>query len=87
MSETRLKALEAKIENVLYENIHSVRGDVAGRRNDALSLILQALKTELEARIKELEKQRDEALNQLDSEKYSVSVLERRVAKLKEGET
>ena len=42
--EARLKALEAKIEEILYENIHSVRGDVAGV-DDALSLIIQALKT------------------------------------------
>ena len=43
--EARLKALGAKIEEILYENIHPVRGDVAGV-DDALSLILQALKTE-----------------------------------------
>ena len=36
------------------------------------------------ARIAELEAERDEAINQLDSARHSVDVLERRVAALKE---
>ena len=37
-------------------------------------------------RIKELEAERDEALNQLDSARHSIGVLEKRVAELK-GQT
>ena len=38
-----------------------------------------------EARIEELEAERDEALNQLDSARHSVNVLEKRVAKAVEA--
>ena len=40
--------IENEIENILYENIHSVRGDVDGIEK-ALSLILEKLEAHIEA--------------------------------------
>ena len=47
--------------------------------------ITEYIRTDInEIRVKMLENQLDEALNQLNSKKYSVSVLEELVAKIKE---
>lgn len=49
-------------------------------REQCCEYVREDLHTALQARLAELEAERDEALNQLDSSRHSVEVLERRVA-------